>query len=194
MAWQELFFYSLILSLLLLLLLFRTEHFKRIMWIVFGSRLFTAPLLSKIRLFVYRLYFKIGKSTTIMHHVNLIQPDGLRGGKLTIGKNVALMADIEIDYSGDLVIEDNCWISSGSIIETHSHAIESKELKEKQPIVVSSLKLKNDSWIGANVFVSEKVNVIGRGAIVGANSVVTKDVPDWAIVVGAPAKVIKYRK
>ena len=49
----------------------------------------------------------------------------------------------------------------------------------------------NDVWIGQNVTVMPGVH-IGDGSIIAANSVVTKDVPDNAVVVGVPAKVIKY--
>lgn len=52
--------------------------------------------------------------------------------------------------------------------------------------------IKNDVWIGQNVTLSMGVE-IGNGAVVAANSVVTKSVPDFAIVGGNPAKVIKYR-
>lgn len=50
----------------------------------------------------------------------------------------------------------------------------------------------NDVWCGANAVIMQGVK-IGNGAIIGANSVVTKDVPDYSIVVGVPARVIKYR-
>ena len=50
----------------------------------------------------------------------------------------------------------------------------------------------NDVWIGSNSIIMGGVKV-GNGAIIGAGAVVTKDVPDYAIVVGVPAKVIKYR-
>lgn len=50
----------------------------------------------------------------------------------------------------------------------------------------------NDVWIGANALVLKGVN-IGNGAIIGGGAVVTKDVPDYAVVVGNPAKILKFR-
>ncbi|PGQ81620.1 CatB-related O-acetyltransferase [Priestia megaterium] len=52
--------------------------------------------------------------------------------------------------------------------------------------------IKNDVWIGANAIILDGIK-IGNGAIIAAGAVVTKDVPDYAIVAGVPAKVIKLR-
>lgn len=54
------------------------------------------------------------------------------------------------------------------------------------------IKIANDVWIGAHTVILSGVQ-IGNGAIIGAGSIVTSDVPDYAIVAGNPAKVIKYR-
>lgn len=59
---------------------------------------------------------------------------------------------------------------------------------ENKPVV----KIGNDVWIGANVFIKNGIS-IGHGAVIGAGSVVTKSVPAYAVVVGVPAKVIRYR-
>jgi len=53
-------------------------------------------------------------------------------------------------------------------------------------------KIGNDVWIGTYAIVMRGVSV-GDGAVIGANSVVTKNVPDFAIVAGVPAKILKYR-
>jgi aminocyclitol acetyltransferase len=66
----------------------------------------------------------------------------------------------------------------------------------KNPYVVNEklLTIGNDVWIGANVFInSSTVKSIGNGAIIGAGAVVLEDVPPYAIVVGVPAKIKKYR-
>jgi len=52
--------------------------------------------------------------------------------------------------------------------------------------------IKHDVWIGANCTILDEIT-IGNGAVIGAGSVVTKDVPAYAIVGGNPAKIIKYR-
>jgi virginiamycin A acetyltransferase len=51
----------------------------------------------------------------------------------------------------------------------------------------------NDVWVGRNALILPSVKKIGDGAVIGAGSVVTKDVPDFAVVAGNPANIIKYR-
>ena len=54
------------------------------------------------------------------------------------------------------------------------------------------LTIGNDVWLGRNVIITNHSN-IGNGVIAGAGAVITKDIPDYAIVVGVPARIIKYR-
>lgn len=63
-----------------------------------------------------------------------------------------------------------------------------KERNQKHQTVV----IGHDVWVGANAVVMPGVR-IGNGAVIAATAVVTKDVPDYAIVAGVPAKIIKYR-
>lgn len=55
------------------------------------------------------------------------------------------------------------------------------------------LEIGNDVWIGANAIILPRVKSIGTGALIGAGTIVTKDVPPYAIVVGNPGKIIEYR-
>lgn len=57
----------------------------------------------------------------------------------------------------------------------------------------SPIEIGHDSWIGANAIILPKVGSIGIGAVVGAGSIVTRDVPPFAIAVGAPARVVGFR-
>ncbi|NLE05976.1 MAG: CatB-related O-acetyltransferase [Crenarchaeota archaeon] len=54
-------------------------------------------------------------------------------------------------------------------------------------------KIGNDVWIGHSALILPRVRSIGDGAVIGAGSVVVNDVPDYAIVAGNPARIIKYR-
>lgn len=54
------------------------------------------------------------------------------------------------------------------------------------------IKIGNDVWLGRNVIITNYAN-IGNGVIAGAGSIITKDVPDYAVVVGAPARIIRFR-
>lgn len=55
------------------------------------------------------------------------------------------------------------------------------------------LKIENDVWLGYNVVILPGCQSIGTGAIIGAGSIVTKDIPPYAIAVGNPARVLRYR-
>ena len=68
------------------------------------------------------------------------------------------------------------------------------DLKNPYGINEKPLTIGHDVWIGANVFISHStVTSIGDGAVIGAGAVVLEDVPPYAIVVGVPAKIMRYR-
>lgn len=63
----------------------------------------------------------------------------------------------------------------------------------EESIAHTRLCIGHDVWIGHNAFIMPGVKVIGNGAVIGAGAVVTKDVPPYAVVVGNPGRLIKYR-
>lgn len=65
-------------------------------------------------------------------------------------------------------------------------------VKPKGKVDIKKITIGNDVWIGSDVIITNNAN-IGNGAIVGAGAVFTKDVPDYAVVAGVPARIIRYR-
>jgi len=109
-------------------------------------------------------------------------------GICRIGSNTQIDRDSILDFSGTLIIGERVVISEAVIIYTHSHGHNPKSEPQKTPLVIA-----DDAWIGSRAIISEGVGRIGRGAIVAAGAVVTKEVSDWHIVGGAPARVIGER-
>ncbi len=83
-------------------------------------------------------------------------------------------------------------ISTSPIFYSMSHATGKVFSKKNKIIERKRIKIGNDVWIGSNCIVLDGIT-IGNGCVIAAGAVVTKDVPDYAIVGGVPAKIIKYR-
>lgn len=117
-------------------------------------------------------------------------------GLIEIGDNVDLGNGTVIYASkngGGVKIGDNTMIAAQSYIIDTDHGIRAGELMRKQANTVSSVSIGEDVWIAAGCKIL-KGSQIGNGAIIGASSVVKGTIPECAIAVGIPAKVIKYRE
>lgn len=115
---------------------------------------------------------------------------GLLG--VTIGKDVCLSPNLDIlDYSLGkfLFLGDRVALASNITFVISAGPSDSK-LKAVYPKMYGPIKVENDVWIGTNVVVLPGIT-IGKCSIIGAGSIVTKDIPPYSIAVGNPARVIK---
>ena len=111
---------------------------------------------------------------------------------LTIGDNVRVTSRCRITCAGNIVIGNNVLVAPDVFITDHNHGM--NPLVERgyspQPLIVKDVEIKDGVWLGHRVVVLPGVT-IGKSCIIGANSVVSRDIPDYCIAAGAPAKVIK---
>lgn len=106
---------------------------------------------------------------------SVIEVNGSIGNFCLIGRNVQILGKLDhgIDEIG-IPIALSTWVG------------------DREPIASDSVHIGDDVWIGANALIIGGVR-IGHGAIIGAGSVVTKNIPDFGIAVGNPARVLRLR-
>jgi len=116
---------------------------------------------------------------------------------LTIGNNVEVNDYVHIGAVESVYIGNNVLIASKVFISDHNHGSYSGELHSspelkpsERQIVSSPIIIEDNVWIGEFVSILPGVT-IGKGSIIGANSVVSKSIPPNSIAVGIPAKIIK---
>lgn len=179
------------------------------MWYIFlkGFDYILRNIGNKINTFVYTNSFKkVGKNVKVFKGFYCSNPKSIVIGnnvlidsncsfssefsdsKFIIGNNVKINSNCKIDFSGDIIIDDNTTISANTVIFSHSHGYDpsSKPIKK-------SLHIKENVWIGSNAIVTENIDYIGENSLIAAGSVVTKNVIENTIVGGNPAKFIKTK-
>lgn len=166
--------------------------------IVIASEEYIVPLFRNLpgiegmflRWLLYKLLFKrIGKLGIIYRGVYF-----LNTSKLVIGNNLTINIGALIDARGGIEIGDNVMIGPNVVIVSFDHNIHdlSQPMQCAEPIY-KKIIIGNDVWVGANAVIKCGVK-IGNGAVVAAGSIVTKDVEEFSIVAGVPAKKIGKRE
>lgn len=143
---------------------------------------------------------QIGEGSMIGHQsiLDLIPDPRLEGvaqPSLKIGRHTAINEFNNIRAgNAPVTIGDNCLISQFVSIIDANHGIARNAFIRDQPhdLVSAGVRIGDDVWIGAHAVILPGVQ-IGTGAVVAAGAVVTRDVPEYAIVAGVPAKIIRYR-
>ncbi len=138
----------------------------------------------------------IGRDFLISPYCYLICQDSHFGSELAIGNRVALnyMVHINADNGGRIKIGNNVIIGPNSILRASNHRFDRTNIPMRdQAKTPGYITVEDDVWIGAGVVVLPNVT-IGKGSVIGAGSVVTKDIPAFSVAVGNPADVIKNRK
>lgn len=138
------------------------------------------------------LYAMTHYPTVSMQHPDMTLPIQRFDSEIIIGNNVTATADLQIAAQSHITIEDDVMFASNIHINDGLHGYENanEPYKYQDIIKIAPIVIRKGSWIGQNVVILPGVT-IGEFAIIGANSVVNKNIPDRSIAVGSPAKVIK---
>ena len=177
-------------------------------------------LANKLNVILWTFFYKtIGRSSFVEFDTNSKVEGYIRipqnGGKITIKGASHICKNVELSVSkfAKLVIEDsfcgpyvsiscqrkviigkNCLIAGSVSIHDNNHVFERTDISiNVQGFIAKPVFIGDDVWIGTRSVILPGVK-IGSHSIIGAGSIVTKDVPEWAIYAGNPAKLIRYRK
>lgn len=167
----------------------------------------------KLRYFLYKKLFKNVKgSFKIGKHVNIMGFENIEigsniyfadysqvfahdNGFIKIGDNFGMNYNSQLGASfGKIVIGNNCAIASNCVLRASNHNFENPDIPfREQGHNYGEIIIEDDVWIASNCVITANTK-IGYSSIIGAGSVVTKDIEPYSIVGGVPAKLIKKRK
>ncbi|OGM56594.1 hypothetical protein A2955_02365 [Candidatus Woesebacteria bacterium RIFCSPLOWO2_01_FULL_37_19] len=137
-----------------------------------------------VRILFYRLSgMKIGKWSVVHMGANFFEPTNIK-----IGEDTIIGSRAFLDGRASLIIGNHVDVASEVMIYNSEHDVNDPDFKAKQ----ESVKIEDYVFIGPRVIILPGVRV-GKGAVVAAGAVLTKNVPNNAIVGGVPAKIIGER-
>ncbi|MBC7913358.1 MAG: acyltransferase [Pyrinomonadaceae bacterium] len=129
--------------------------------------------------------FQLGDYSTIEDFATVNNGVGevIIGSKTIIGIGNVIIGPVHIG--------NNVMLAQNIVISGLNHGYEDITLSPKdQKVITKMITISNDVWIGANAVITAGVS-IGKHSVIGAGSVVTKDVPDYAVAAGNPARILK---
>lgn len=165
---------------------------KRSLFKAFGNGSLLAPGV-KLRT---PAYVSIGKNTSIMSHCIIETcPTDNCTPHMEIGDNISLGEYSHITCANKVVIGNGVLTGRFVLITDNSHGKPTKEEAHLAPLI-RKIHSNGPVFIGDNVWIGDKATIlpnvsIGKGSIIAANAVVTKDVPEFSVVAGVPARIIK---
>lgn len=167
---------------------------NRCFYIKYGNVKYEKAHLREKRRKAYMERYQTGKSLFVEYNV-CISRQHYANGTISIGENVLLARDCDIDYTGDLIIGDSVGILEGVKILTHSHDYlglkkEKDLLHDSKRTFLTPLEIAENVTIGTRSIIMPGVHYIGKNSIISAGSIVTKRIPDNVVVAGNPAKIV----
>lgn len=141
------------------------------------------------RVWLWNDHVTVGSKAHFYQGVTLWGPGKIIIGKRTeIGINSVIYATQRVEIGDNALLAENCYI-----IDSNHGIARDNLIREQKSIVKGPVIIGEGAWLGAGVKVLSGVR-IGKGAVIGAGAVVNSNIPDYAIAVGVPARVVGYRK
>lgn len=132
-------------------------------------------------------FVNIGKNTLICSYTTI----EAAGGTIKIGDNIYVGEYSTFQGQGNITLEDNVLLASHIHFISNQHTYTDIDTPIKyQENISKPIIIKENTWIGINVVILSGVT-IGKHCVIGSNSVVNCDIPDYCVAVGSPVKIIK---
>lgn len=133
-------------------------------------------------------------NNTFIERFSLVSSGIGKKGYVKIGDNCSIGIGVIIYGHGGVIIGNNVMMAAQSYVVAASHVYSDTEKPMfEQGLIAKGIVIEDDVWLGAGVKVLDGVR-IGKGSIIGAGAVVTKDIEPHSIAVGVPARTIKKRQ
>jgi acetyltransferase-like isoleucine patch superfamily enzyme len=161
------------------------QHLRALETVEIGDGCFIAP--------TARIFGEPGRPVVLGDGCS-VAADAFLHGPLTLGEGVSINARASLDGGArGITIGGGTRIATGAVLYAFDHGLDPEREVREQPVTSKGIRIGRDVWIGANAGVTDGVT-IGDHAVVAMGAVVTRDVPDWAVMGGVPAKVIGDRR